>query len=214
MGREPTNDSQPTVGILAIQGDVAEHRHILLQLGVSVREVRLPGDLAGLDGLILPGGESTTMANLMHAYGLWEPIQQCIGDGLPTWGTCAGMILLASRLTGDRPQPLGLLDITVSRNAFGRQVDSFERPLQITGVEGGPFLGVFIRAPVIDELGPGVEVLARLPDGRPVAVRQNNMLASAFHPELTDDPRFHMLFISAISGNRVAATTSSIATGG
>jgi len=195
-----------TVGILAIQGDVAEHRASLESLGAQVQEVRLPAQLDELDGLVIPGGESTTIAQLLHIFDLWQPLRKIASAGLPVWGTCAGMILLARRLTDDRPEPLGLLDVVVSRNAFGRQLDSFEQDVEISNVSGGPFPAVFIRAPVFVEVGDGVQVLARLPDGRPVAVRQGNLLATAFHPELTGDPRFHKLFLRVVTEYRETPT--------
>ncbi|HSA83260.1 MAG TPA: pyridoxal 5'-phosphate synthase glutaminase subunit PdxT, partial [Patescibacteria group bacterium] len=163
-------------------------------LGISTREVRLPQDLIGLDGIIFPGGESTTMANLMDVFALRKPLFDKISQGLPVWGTCAGMILLAKKLVQDRPDPLGLMDITVSRNAFGRQIDSFETELSITGLEK-PMHATFIRAPLIVSAGKGVEILAKLEDGTIVAARQKNMLVTSFHPELTKDTRLHEFFI-------------------
>lgn len=184
-----------TVGILALQGDFAEHAASLARLGVPHRHVRTATQLAGTGALIIPGGESTTMAKLMDIYSLREPLLAYARGGRPIWGTCAGLILLAKRLLDDRPEPLGLMDIVVRRNAFGRQVDSFETDVDIAGVPGGAFHAVFIRAPVICESGPGVEPLATLPDGTVVAVRQGNLLATAFHPELTSDSRMHALFM-------------------
>ena len=188
----------PNVGILAIQGDVIEHRHALERIGAETTEIRLPDQLEGIDGLIIPGGESTTIVQLIDIYDLRGVICDKVRSGLPTWGTCAGMIVLADRLTDRRPDPLRLMNIDVSRNAFGRQVDSFEQDLDIAGVDGPPFRGVFIRAPVVNSAGEGTEILARLDDGRPVAVRQDSMLATSFHPELTDDSRVHQLFVSMI----------------
>ncbi|GBD10457.1 Pyridoxal 5'-phosphate synthase subunit PdxT [bacterium HR23] len=190
------------VGVLALQGDFLEHRQALEALGVPVVEVRLPSDLEGIDALILPGGESTTMARLLDATGMRVPLVRRIQEGMPTWGTCAGMILLAKRLREDRPTPLGVMDIEVARNAFGRQVDSFEADLDIEGLSGGPFHAVFIRAPVLLSAGPGVHILARLPDGTPVAARQGAILATAFHPELTDDLRLHQWFLDMASTHR------------
>ena len=189
-------------GVLALQGDFAEHVHILRQLGVEAREVRLPQQLDGLDGLIIPGGESTTIGKLAVAYGLVGPIQAMADHGLPIWGTCAGMILLAKDIGRDQPL-LGLMDIVVRRNAFGRQVDSFEADIMIPRLDqvsnaeerGRPFRAVFIRAPGIESLGSGAQELARLPDGMIVAAQQDNLLATAFHPELSADTRFHRLFI-------------------
>ncbi len=188
----------PNVGILAIQGDVIEHRHALERIGAETTEIRLPEQLDGVDGLIIPGGESTTIVQLIDIYNLRDVIRNKVKSGLPTWGTCAGMIVLADRLTDRRPDPLRLMNIDVSRNAFGRQVDSFEQDLAIDGVDGPPFRAVFIRAPVVNSAGPGTRILARLDDGRPVAVRQGGMLATSFHPELTDDSRVHQLFVRMI----------------
>ena len=188
----------PNVGILAIQGDVIEHRHALERIGAETTEIRLPEQLDGVDGLIIPGGESTTIVQLIDIYDLRDVIRDKVRSGLPTWGTCAGMIVLADRLTDRRPDPLRLMNIDVSRNAFGRQVDSFEQDLEIDGVDGPPFRAVFIRAPVVNSAGAGTEILARLDDGRPVAVRQGGMLATSFHPELTDDSRVHQLFVRMI----------------
>jgi 5'-phosphate synthase pdxT subunit len=185
------------IGVLALQGDFQEHEEIRKKLGIDVVEVRLPEHLEGLDGLILPGGESTTFGKLAEAYGLIEPLRR-VASSMPMWGTCAGLIFL-SRDVGT-PQPiLGVLDIVVARNAFGRQVDSFETELDIRGIEGGAFHGVFIRAPVVKEVGPGVEVLCRLDDGRIVAVRSGRLMATAFHPELTDDARLHQYFLRMVA---------------
>lgn len=189
------------IGVLALQGDFAEHLEVLGRLGVEAREVRLPQDLKGLDGLILPGGESTTMGKLLVDYRLLEPLR-AFGQEHAMWGTCAGAILLSK--DARRSQPLlGLMDITVERNAFGRQVASFETDLEIPAlceveVPDRPFRAVFIRAPLIEEVGQGVEVLARLPDGRQVAARQGHLLATSFHPELTGDDRFHRFFVERI----------------
>ncbi len=189
------------VGVLALQGAFAEHVAILHELGVEARAVRLPEQLDGLDGLILPGGESTTVGKLAAAYGLIEPLRERARVGFPIWGTCAGMILMA-RDIGRRDQPLlQVMDIVVRRNAFGRQVESFTEELDVPALEpGGPFPGVFIRAPLVECVGPGVEVLARLAEGPTVAVRQGNLLATAFHPELTKDRRFHRYFLELGSG--------------
>jgi len=189
---------RPRIGILALQGDVREHRDALREVGAEPVEVRLPRDLVGLDGLILPGGESTTMRHLIDRYGLREPIIALAGGGAPIYGTCAGMILLADRIAdGDEPV-LRLLDITVQRNAYGRQLDSFEAEVAMPALGDEPIHGVFIRAPLVSELGPGVEVLANDPNGRPIAVRQGRVLATAFHPELTGDRRVHRLFLELI----------------
>ena len=188
----------PTIGVLALQGDFAEHVTVLRTLDIDAREVRLPAEMEGLDGFIIPGGESMTMAKLMDSYGLREPIQARVRDGMAVWGTCAGLILLAKELEDDRPEPLGLMDIDVARNAFGRQVDSFEADLPVAVLGEQPFHAVFIRAPVIKQLRNGIQELANLPDGRVVAARQERMLATAFHPELTDDARFHEYFLSMV----------------
>jgi 5'-phosphate synthase pdxT subunit len=188
----------PRIGILALQGDVREHANALREVGAEPVEVRLPRDLVGLDGLILPGGESTTMRKLVDLYGLCEPIVALAHGGAPVYGTCAGMILLADRIAdGDEPV-LKLLDITVQRNAYGRQLDSFEADVAIPSLGDEPVHGVFIRAPVVSEVGPEVEVLARDADGRPIAVRQGRVLATAFHPELTGDRRLHRLLLELI----------------
>ncbi len=188
-----------TIGVLALQGDFVEHQAVLRRLGVETRQVRRPQDLRDLDGLILPGGESTTFCRLMQDFGLYDPLKEALARGLPTWGTCAGMILLARRAT-DLPHPtLGALDISVRRNAYGRQVDSFEADIDVPALGSLPFHAIFIRAPVIEETGPGVEVLARLAlqdGGSVVALRQGGILATAFHPELTEDTRFHRYFLA------------------
>ena len=194
-----TASPRPRIGILALQGDVREHANALRDVGAEPVEVRLPRDLVGLDGLILPGGESTTMRKLMDLYGLREPIVALARGGAPVYGTCAGMILLADRIAdGDEPV-LKLLDITVQRNAYGRQLDSFEADLSIPSLGDEPLHGVFIRAPVVSEVGPDVEVLARDADGRPIAVRQGRVMATAFHPELTGDRRLHRLLLELIA---------------
>ena len=188
------------VGVLALQGAFAEHGRMLERIGAAAREVRLPADLAGVSALIIPGGESTTIGKLLHRTGLDDAIRERVAAGMPTWGTCAGMILLArdvgdsgSRAGGEQPL-LGLMDLRVRRNAFGGQLDSFETTLAAPAVADHAIPAVFIRAPVIEATGPAVEVVARLPDGRPVAARQGRLLATAFHPELTDDPAFHRFF--------------------
>ena len=184
----------PTIGVLAIQGDFLEHRQALARLGVEAPEIRLPHQLEDVDGLIIPGGESTTIAQLIDIYGFREALRERARQGMAVWGTCAGMIVIADRLTDARPEPLRLMDIEVSRNAFGRQVDSFEADIEFQDIEGPPFHCVFIRAPVVNRVGASVRTLAALDDGRPVAVRQGKFLATAFHPELTGDSRIHELF--------------------
>jgi pyridoxal 5'-phosphate synthase pdxT subunit len=191
--------SAPRIGVLALQGDVREHRRALTSACAEVVTVRRPAELEGLDGIVLPGGESTTMAKLLTTFELLEPLRQALAAGLPAYGSCAGMILLADRvLDGTADQVvLGGLDVTVRRNAFGRQVDSFEGDLDFAGVDGKPMHAVFIRAPWVETAGPEVEVLARAAD-RIVAVRQGHLLATSFHPELTGDPRVHQLFVSMV----------------
>ena len=186
------------VGVLAIQGDFAEHIAVLKRLGVQGREIRLPDQFADIDGLIIPGGESTTLSRLMNIYDLREPITRMANEGKAIWGTCAGMIMMAKEITEEDPVPLGLMDIGVLRNAFGRQVDSFEQDLTINQLDQVPFHGVFIRAPAIIRVGQEVDVMASLPDGQPVAVCQDKLMATAFHPELTGDNRLHRYFLDMI----------------
>ena len=190
--------ASPRIGVLALQGDFEEHITVLTALGVEAFEVRTLAQLERAQGLIIPGGESTTIARLLLIFELMEPLRERIREGLPVWGTCAGAILLASEAPElDRP-PIGVMDITIDRNAFGRQIDSFETELRIEGLGGDPLRAIFIRAPVITRAGEGVEVLARLPDGRIVAARQGAMLATSFHPELTDDHRLHEFFLRMV----------------
>jgi 5'-phosphate synthase pdxT subunit len=191
-----------TIGVLALQGDFAEHASVLRRLGSEAQEVRRPEELSGLDGLIVPGGESTTVSRLMAEYGLAEPLRRLAQDSFPVWGTCAGMIVLARQASDLAWPTLGALDIAVRRNAFGRQVDSFETDLPVPSLGAAPFHAVFIRAPTVEEVGEGVEVLATLEDGRVVAVRQGNALATAFHPELTTDDRFHRYFLELVCARK------------
>ena len=188
------------IGVLAVQGDVREHLRVLESLGARATSVRRPRELDDVEALVIPGGESTTMDKLVRAFDLQEPLRKRLADGMPAYGSCAGMILLAERVLDGRPDQhqLGGLDITVRRNAFGRQVDSFEEDLDLAGVAGGPVHAVFIRAPWVSDHGPGVEVLACV-DGHPVAVRQGAMLAISFHPELGADDRLHRLFLDGLS---------------
>lgn len=181
------------IGVLAVQGDFAEHVSALAAIGVEAVEVRLPAHLDGLAGLILPGGESTTMRRLIDRWGLRQPILDLAASGAPFFGTCAGMIVLSKDIAGGEPPILPLLDVTVLRNAFGRQLDSFEADVAVPILGDQPVHGVFIRAPVIEHVGPDVDVLARLETGRVVAVRERNIIATAFHPELAGDTRFHRL---------------------
>ncbi|MFI5954071.1 pyridoxal 5'-phosphate synthase glutaminase subunit PdxT [Cryptosporangium sp. NPDC051539] len=192
------------IGVLALQGDVREHLHALNAAGASAIPVRRPAELAAVEGLVVPGGESTTMSRLAGVFGLLEPVRARIAGGLPVYGSCAGMIMLARTVLDGRDdqQSFGGIDMVVRRNAFGRQVDSFETDLAFTGVDGDPMHAVFIRAPWVEQVGPGVEVLARVDggvaDGRVVAVRQGNLLATSFHPELTGDLRVHELFVRMV----------------
>lgn len=197
-----------TIGVLALQGDFIEHQAVLRRLNVGVRQVRDGDELRDLDGLIIPGGESTTFCRLMQDFNLYRPLRALIESGLPVWGTCAGLIVLAKRAPDLDFPTLDALDITVRRNAYGRQVDSFEADLPVPALNSAqsprPFHGVFIRAPVVDDVGAGVEVLTCLPadaagaTGSPVALRQGPLLATSFHPELTDDDRFHRYFLEIV----------------
>ena len=192
------NDRRPRIGVLALQGAVREHVAAIRDVGAEPVEVRLPRDLVDLDALVLPGGESTTMRKLIDEYGLREPILSLARTGTPLLGTCAGMILLADRIAdGDEPY-FALLDIEVRRNGYGRQLDSFEADLSAPALGEAPLHGVFIRAPLVTVVGSRAEVLATDPDGRPVAVRQGRVLATAFHPELTGDRRLHRLLVELI----------------
>jgi 5'-phosphate synthase pdxT subunit len=187
------------VGVLALQGTFIEHIGILRQLSVEAPPIRLPHELNTLDGLIIPGGESTTMLRLMESFGLIQPIREMARDGLSIWGTCAGMVLLAKSISNYEMETLGLMDMKIRRNAFGSQIDSFEIDLEIPLVGEEPFHAVFIRAPVIKEAEPGVKILSCLPDSTIVAARQNRLLACAFHPEFTDDLRLHSYFLNMVS---------------
>jgi 5'-phosphate synthase pdxT subunit len=190
------------IGVLAVQGAFIEHEKVLTRIGAEAVQVRLPQHLQDLAGLIIPGGESTTIGKVTQRWGLIEPLRAFAQSGHPLWGTCAGMILMAKEVIDGKPeQPLlGLMDMTVRRNAFGRQVDSFEVDLEVP-VLGDPFPAVFIRAPLIERVGKGVDVLARLEDGTVVAARQGKLLVTAFHPELTEDDRFHRYFLKELTTN-------------
>ena len=196
--------ASPTVGVLALQGDVREHLVALERAGAIGRPVRRVAELDGLAGIVLPGGESTTMDKLMRAFGLRDPLRDRLRAGLPAYGSCAGMILLADRVLDGRPdqQTLGGIDMTVRRNAFGRQVASFEGDVHLDGIGPDPIHGVFIRAPWVEDVSDLVEVLARVEDGpaegRIVAVRQGSLLATSFHPEMTGDGRVHELFVRIV----------------
>lgn len=201
MTRPPGPPTGPLIGVLALQGDVREHLAALTGLGARAVAVRRPAELAAVDALVLPGGESTTIAKLAGIFGLLEPLRERVADGMPALGTCAGMILLADRILDgtEGQQTVGGLDVTVRRNAFGRQVDSFEGPVEVEGL-ATPVHGVFIRAPWVEETGPGVEVLARTSDpDRIVMVRQGPLLATSFHPEVGDDPRVHGMFVDLVT---------------
>ena len=205
------------IGVLALQGDFAEHAAALRQAGAEPREVRLPADLEGLDGLVIPGGESTTIGKLLQEWHLLPLLRERIAQGFPVWGTCAGAILLARDVRDALPgQPLlGAMDIAVRRNAFGRQVQSFEADLSVPALGKRPFPAVFIRAPKIESVGPQVTPLAQLADGTVVAAQQGPLLATSFHPELTDDARFHRLFVDitrrAMAGTPVITQLASLA---
>jgi 5'-phosphate synthase pdxT subunit len=204
----PVAAPAPVIGVLALQGDVREHLAVLAGLGAAPVTVRRPEELAAVDGLVVPGGESTTMVKLADRFGLLGPLRAAVRRGLPAYGSCAGMIMLADRVL-DAPadqQTIGGLDVTVRRNAFGRQVDSFESEVELAGVPGGPLQAVFIRAPWVEQAGPGVEVLGRVvggpADGKIVAVRQGRLVATSFHPELTGDTRVHALFVDLVRAAR------------
>ncbi len=193
------------VGVLAAQGAFIEHTAVLKKLGVEAVEVRLPGELKGLDGLIIPGGESTSISRIILDFDLMDEIRNLGRKGLPIFGTCAGLVLLAKEIPGSTVEPLGLMGITVRRNAFGRQVDSFETELAVPVLGEKPFHAVFIRAPLIERVDGNVEVLAKLDnrkDANIVAARQERLLVTAFHPELTDDLRFHQYFLKIIEGSK------------
>ncbi len=196
--------TRPLIGVLALQGDVREHLAALRDEGAEAVAVRRPEELAAVDGLVLPGGESTTIAKLARRFGLLDPLRAAVRAGLPVYGSCAGMILLADRLLDAPPdqETVGGLDVTVRRNAFGRQADSFESEIDLAGLGGGSLHAVFIRAPWVEEAGEGVVVLGRImggaADGRIVAVRQGDLVATSFHPELTGDRRVHALFVDIV----------------
>ncbi|MGG7099531.1 pyridoxal 5'-phosphate synthase glutaminase subunit PdxT [Rhodococcus sp. 24CO] len=200
--------TRPLIGVLALQGDVREHLAALADSGADAVGVRRPEELDKVDGIVIPGGESTTMSRLLQVFELLEPLRERLRGGLPAYGSCAGMILLASEVLDTRPdaEHLNAIDMTVRRNAFGRQVDSFESDLEFEGIIGDPVRAVFIRAPWVERVGPGVEVLAQVPAaageaaGRIVAVRQGSVIATSFHPEVTGDRRVHELFVDLVRG--------------
>jgi 5'-phosphate synthase pdxT subunit len=200
--------TDPLIGVLALQGDVREHLVALAGLGVTARPIRRAAELGALDGIVVPGGESTTICRLLDVFELREPLAARLADGLPAFGSCAGMIVLAGEILDGRAdqRALGAIDIVVRRNAFGRQVDSFETDLEIDGVTGGPLRAVFIRAPWVERAGPDVAVLARVGE-HPVAVRQGSVLATSFHPEVSGDDRLHALFLELVAQSETAAGT-------
>ncbi|WP_374451092.1 pyridoxal 5'-phosphate synthase glutaminase subunit PdxT [Microbacterium jejuense] len=204
----------PRVGVLALQGDVREHARVLADLGADVVAVRRPDELAAVDGLVIPGGESSVIDKLARAFGMRHPIREAIADGMPVYGTCAGLILLADRIADGAPgqQTFGGLAVTVRRNAFGSQVDSFEVDLDVEALGGPPVHAAFIRAPLVEEVGPGAEALATLDDGRVVAVRQGALLGTSFHPEVTGERRFHALLLDLVR-ERVSRTRARDAAG-
>lgn len=191
---------RPRVGVLALQGDVREHVRVLTDLGAAASTVRRPDELAAVDGLVLPGGESSVIDKLARAFGMQQPIRAAIAAGMPVYGTCAGLILLADRITDgiDGQQTFGGLDVVVRRNAFGSQLDSFETDLDVPALGEPPVHAVFIRAPLVEHVGAEVEPLARLADGGVVAVRQGALLGTSFHPEVTGEHRFHELFLDSV----------------
>ncbi|GAA1468690.1 pyridoxal 5'-phosphate synthase glutaminase subunit PdxT [Nocardiopsis exhalans] len=199
--------ARPTIGVLALQGDVAEHVHVLETLGADTVKVLSADRLDSVDGLVIPGGESTTMSKLAVRYDLMEPLRKRVANGMPVYGTCAGMIMLADRVLGGTAdqETVGGIDMTVRRNAFGRQTESFETGVYIDGIGEDPFDAVFIRAPWVESVGPQVRVLGRVPGtdeaGRIVAVRQGGLMATSFHPELTGDTRIHRLFVDIVKGH-------------
>ncbi|MET7762548.1 pyridoxal 5'-phosphate synthase glutaminase subunit PdxT [Streptomyces sp. NPDC005355] len=199
MSTSTTTPDAPVIGVLALQGDVREHLAALAASGVQARPVRRPEELAEVAGLVIPGGESTTMSKLAVVFGLLEPLRERVRAGLPVYGTCAGMIMVADKILDGRDdqETIGGIDMIVRRNAFGRQNESFEAEVDVQGIEGGPVEGVFIRAPWVESVGGEAEVLATY-GGHTVAVRQGNVLATSFHPELTGDHRVHALFVDIV----------------
>lgn len=186
---------QPRIGVLALQGDFAEHIHMLGLIGINAVEIRKVQQLSEIDGLIIPGGESTTIVKLLTRFEFIDELRSRVDSGMALWGTCAGMIVIARELADAYPTPLNLIDIGVSRNYFGRQVDSFEAELSIDGIEGDPMRAVFIRAPIVEDVGDGVVKIAVLENGQAVAVKKNRVMATSFHPELTLDTRLHAFFV-------------------
>jgi len=203
--------NRPRIGVLALQGSFAEHVESLRKVGADSFEVRTPEELEGIDGLVIPGGESTTILKLIDLYGLREPLQKRIRAGLPILGTCAGVVCLCTHIATHAMDPLGIINIEVARNAFGRQVESFEEDLDIEGIEGPPFRGVFIRAPIIKACGPEARVVARLDNGTVVACAQDNVLVTSFHPEFVDDLRVHRHFVNMVEAARSRKTADATA---
>ncbi|MCX8277100.1 MAG: pyridoxal 5'-phosphate synthase glutaminase subunit PdxT [Dehalococcoidia bacterium] len=213
MNVNPTPvQGQPRIGVLALQGDFAEHIHMLDLIGINAIEIRKVQQLNEIDGLIIPGGESTTIVKLLHMFDFVDDLRSHVESGMALWGTCAGMIVIARKLANPYPTPLNFIDIGVERNFFGRQVDSFEAELDIKGIEGDPMRAVFIRAPIVQDTGDDVETLAIIPaktDGTPeqaVAVKSGRVLASSFHPELTKDTRLHSLFVTLAEEAQIDST--------
>tara|TARA_B100001123_G_C15194719_1_gene980885 strand:- start:58 stop:657 length:600 start_codon:yes stop_codon:yes gene_type:complete len=190
-------NNPPKIGVLALQGDFKEHINCLKQLDVSTLEIKKPDQLNDLDGLIIPGGESTTISRLIRIFKFEKNLKQNVSNGMAIWGTCAGMIIISKNLTELYPKPIGLLDITVSRNWFGRQIDSFEKDIKIKGLKK-PFRAVFIRAPIVKTVGENIEILSTIENKYPVAVKTEKILATSFHPELTNDLRIHKIFLKMI----------------
>jgi len=203
------NDTHVRIGVLALQGSFSEHIEALTRLGVEATEVRLASDLECIDGLIMPGGESTTILKLLDEYEIREPLLKRIRAGFPILGTCAGTVCLANDISSHDMSPLGVLNIIVERNGFGRQVDSFEEDLVIDGIEGDVFRGVFIRAPVIENCAGDAQVLARVSDGTIAACREGNLIATAFHPEFVPDPRMHQMFVNVVREWKNSSATGS-----
>jgi len=189
------------IGVLALQGAFVEHISVVQRLGAEASPVRLPDELDELDGLIIPGGESTAILKLMQSFSLIQPLRELAKGGFPIWGTCAGMVCLAKEISHGDMETLAAMDIVVKRNAFGRQVDSFETELMVPALGDKPFPAVFIRAPVIENADSRVDILARLPDGTAVAAKQGKLVVTAFHPELSDDPRFHRYFLEIVNSH-------------
>ena len=213
VGSTPDGFAELTIGVLALQGAFAEHVAVLRRLGARAREVRVPKDLDGLDALIIPGGESTTIGKLLEAFGLLDPLRRLVDRGLPVYGTCAGAILLARDIGGLDQPLLATMDLQVERNAFGRQLQSFETNLPVAPLGEEPFRAIFIRAPAIRAVGPAVEPLATLDDGTIVAARQGDLLVSCFHPELSGDDRFHRYFLERVAAGRARRGPAGVGSG-